>query len=44
LDEVVDDVEDGTKNGKVYAIQTDCSGMKTGVWSKIHKNNQNTGK
>ena len=35
---------DGTKNGKVYAIQTDCSGMKTGVWSKIHKNNQNTGK
>lgn len=35
---------DGSKNGTVYAIQTDSGGLKPGVWSKIHKNNQNTGK
>lgn len=34
---------DGEKNGKIFAIQTDSKRMKEGVWSKIHKNNQNTG-
>jgi outer membrane protein assembly factor BamB len=33
----------GGMGGKIYAIQTDCTGLMPGPWSKIHQNNQNTG-
>ena len=33
----------GTRHGKIFAIQSDSTGLMPGAWSKIHKNNQNTG-
>ncbi len=33
----------GSGNGKLFAIQTDSTGLMHGSWSKMHKNNQNTG-
>jgi outer membrane protein assembly factor BamB len=33
----------GGMGGKIFAIQSDSTGLMPGAWSKIHKNNQNTG-
>jgi outer membrane protein assembly factor BamB len=34
----------GSGNGKLHAIQTDSTGLSSGVWPKIHRDNQNSGK
>lgn len=33
----------GSGNGKLIKIKTGSSGLSTGIWSKIHANQQNTG-
>jgi outer membrane protein assembly factor BamB len=33
----------GTRHGKIFAIQSDSSGLMPGAWSKIHQDNQNSG-
>jgi outer membrane protein assembly factor BamB len=33
----------GSGNGLLYSIKTDSSGLLNGPWSKVHRNNQNTG-
>ncbi len=33
----------GEGNGLLFSIKTDSTGLLDGPWSKIHKNNQNTG-
>ncbi|GAA0294941.1 hypothetical protein GCM10009128_11960 [Psychrosphaera haliotis] len=37
------DLSSSGATGKVFAIQTDSTGLMTNTWAKIHRDNQNTG-
>ena len=37
------DLSASDATGKLFAIQTDSTGLMPNTWSKLHKNNQNTG-